>query len=122
MERLYEALTALYRLGAVWTARRVSRGELFDTIICSTLVQADGGVFRGSVEVHGIRHQDRRVKAEITCYLGGCLKENGSFETKSYPKAETVKLYEYQNIVLMEYSGGFLGVGRGFRPSGPVPA
>lgn len=122
MKELLEVLRVLERLGASWKARRITRGSNFNTIQCTTLVQTDEGVIKGLVESQGTGSEDRRTKVEIICYLGGHLEKEGTFDAKKHSKAETVKLFECQNAVLLKFSGGFLGIGRGFRPVGTVPA
>lgn len=122
MEELLKVFKALERLGAEWSAIRVTRGFVFNTIQCSTLVQTDNGVVKGSVEARGARSEDRHIKAEVVCYLGGRLNKNGGFNTKVHPKSETVKIYEYSNTALLKYSSGFFGLGAGFRPASVLPA
>lgn len=121
MRGLLRTFQALECLGAKWSAIRVTRGSVFNTIQCSTLVQMDDGVVRGSVEARGAGSEDRHVKAEVVCYLGGRLNENGGFNTKGHPKSETVKIYEYSNTALLKYSSGFFGFGAGFRPASIMP-
>lgn len=122
MKELLKALKALERLGAVWKARRITRGSNFNTIQCTTFVQTDEGVIKGLIEAQGTGSEDRRTKAEVTCYLGGRLEKDGMFEIGKHSRTETVKLFEYQNTVMLKHSSGFLGIGRGFRPAGMVPA
>lgn len=121
MDKLLEALRALGRLGASWKARRVTKAAPYDTIECITLVQMNEGVMRGLVEVR--RGQTySQVKAEIVCYFDGKLDDKSEFKHLSHPKTKATKLYEHESTVLMRYSAGFFGVGRGFRPAGVVPA
>lgn len=123
MRELLNALESLERLGASWKARRVTKTAPYDTIECTSLVQTSEGVIRGLVEVR--RGQTySQTKAEVACYLDGKLgdkKDKGEFKHLSHPKAKTTKLYEYENTILMRYSTGFFGVGRGFRHAGAVP-
>lgn len=120
MKELLEALKALERLGAEWKARRKSTLYLRDTIECDTLVQTDEGVIRGLVRVR--RNDIWRVQMEVACYLGGRLKDDGTFKHTAHPKDETVKFFEHDNAVLFKYSKGFFGLGAGFRPIGAVSA
>ena len=119
MKELLEALGALERLGAEWKGRRVSKKFLFDTVECTTLVQAAEGVIRGLVEV---QRWDGycRTKVEVVCYLDGQLDDKGKFKHARHPKDKTVKLFEYEDEVLYKYSK-MLGVGLGWRPAGVVP-
>ena len=121
MKELLEALKALERLGASWKARRVSKGSLFNTIECTALVQTTEGVVRGLVEIQGKGSDDRRVKAEVSCHLEGKLMKDGGFKHLKHLKDKTVKIFEYENFVMYNYSKGFLGIGQGFRPAGTVP-
>lgn len=121
MKELLETLKALERLGAKWSARRVSKRFLFDTIECTTLVRTiPEGVIRGVVEVR--RGDTWRTKIEVHCYLGGQIKEDGTFKHSSHPKDKTVKVFECVNVVMYRYSKGMFGVGKGFRPIGGVSA
>lgn len=114
-----EALQALERLGAKWNARRVSKKFLLDTVECSTLVQTSDGVIRGMVEV---QRWDGycRTKAEVSCYIEGRLKADGTFKHVAHSKDKTVKIFEYENEVLCQCSKVF-GVALGWRPVDDVP-
>lgn len=122
MKELLETLKTLGRLGASWKAQRVSKIELFDTIQCTALVRTDEGMVRGFVEVRGgeTRYQTN-VKMEVVCYLGGRPDDKGEFKHSRHPKNKTTKLFEYENVVLYRESK-MLGISRGIRPVGAVPA
>lgn len=119
MKELLEALGALERLGAEWRARRVSKKFLLDTVECTTFIQKDEGVVRGIV---GVQKWDGycRTKMEVACYLDGRLKDNGTFKHVGHAKDKTVKLFEYENETLYQYSKMF-GVALGWRPVDVVP-
>lgn len=120
MKELLEALKALERLGAEWKARRATKVIAFDTIECGAVIQTDGSVIKGLVEVQQL-DSCRQAKMVVTCYLGGRLKKDGTFKSGKHPKSQTVKIFEYESEVLYRYSKVF-GIGLGFRPVGAMPA
>lgn len=126
MKELLEALSALERLGAVWKTKRVSKGSLFDTIQCTSLIVTEDWVIKGIVEVQGKGTDDRRTKMKVTCFLEGKLdkQDKGGVEPKftdaKHPKDKTVKIFEYENVVLYRFSRVF-GVSLGLKPIGAVP-
>lgn len=121
MVELLNALKALERLSVSWKIRRVTKTAPYDTVECVALVQTSEGVVRGLVEVR--RGQTYgQTKAEVACYLDGKLDDKGGFKHLKHPKHKTVKVYEYENLVHMKFSEGFLSIGRGYSAASPVPA
>ncbi len=117
---LLRYLRALEAKGAIWKTIRLSRKFLYDAVECTALAQTAEGVMRGVVEV---RRQDdlSHCKAEITCYLGGQLDNNGEFKHAKHPKSKTTKIFEYEQKVFYRHKKIF-GIDLGWTPESPLSA
>lgn len=115
---LFRCFERLQRLGAIWKPSRIGKMFFRDSIECTTLVQTPEGVFRGVVLV--TRREDiYLVSAEVKFYREGKVVD-GKFKHGQHPSKDTVKVCEYENEVLFNFSRIF-GINLGWKPRKPIP-
>lgn len=113
MPTAIEAFQAMECLGASWNFRKLTKKFVYDTAEITGWAQSQEGVLKAVIEVQRWNSY-RRVKIEVTCFLGGLLLEGGKFEEKKYSR-EKATAFQYENVVLFSYSKW-----RGWRPTSSV--
>ncbi len=115
---LFQCFDQLARQGAAWKSKRIGKMFFRDSVECTTLLQVPEGVFRGVVLV--TRQEDiSRVTAEVKFYRDGKVVE-GKFKHAQHPPKDTVKICEYEDEVLFNFSRVF-GINLGWKPCRSIP-
>lgn len=115
---LFQCFEQLSRHGAVWKSTRIGKMFFRDSIECTTLVQTSDGVFRGVILV--TRREDIYiVEAGVKFYRDGKVVD-GKFKHGQHLSKDTVKVCEYENEVLFNFSRIF-GIDLGWKPRKPIP-